>query len=274
MPADLRPLSLGELLDRTFFLYRKNFLLFVGIVALPHLGLMAVQFANLVMRSQRVVVGFSLQGILWTAAIYLIMFGVAGVSQGATSVAVSKLHLGNRVSIGESFAGIKNKVFYLWALVVLQFLGVMVGIVLLIIPGIILGLMWMLTVQVAAIEDGGFFNSFARSAALTKGHRGRGFVICLIFVAVLYAATLLWAIPMGIFVVLAARGGHGAQPLWFLIAAPIGSFFSQCLAGPLMTIGLSLFYYDERVRKEAFDLQHMMTTLDDVPSNTLPAAGV
>ena len=28
---DLRPLSLGELLDRTFFLYRRHFLLFVGI---------------------------------------------------------------------------------------------------------------------------------------------------------------------------------------------------------------------------------------------------
>jgi hypothetical protein len=27
---DLRPLSLGELLDRTFFLYRRHFLLFVG----------------------------------------------------------------------------------------------------------------------------------------------------------------------------------------------------------------------------------------------------
>ncbi len=33
---DLRPLSLGELLDRTFFLYRRNFLLFVGIAAIPY----------------------------------------------------------------------------------------------------------------------------------------------------------------------------------------------------------------------------------------------
>ena len=29
---DLRPLSLGEILDRTFSIYRKNFLLFAGIV--------------------------------------------------------------------------------------------------------------------------------------------------------------------------------------------------------------------------------------------------
>jgi hypothetical protein len=30
---DLRPLSLGEILDRTFTLYRRNFLLFFGITA-------------------------------------------------------------------------------------------------------------------------------------------------------------------------------------------------------------------------------------------------
>src|SRR6266853_668038 len=37
---DLRPLSLGELLDRTFFLYRQHFLLFIGIAAMPYLILL------------------------------------------------------------------------------------------------------------------------------------------------------------------------------------------------------------------------------------------
>jgi len=40
---------------------------------------------------------------------------------------------------------------------------------------------------------------------------------------------------------------------------PIGTFLTQCLVGPLMTIGTSLIYYDQRVRREAFDLQHMMS---------------
>src|SRR6202051_3258887 len=34
---DLRPLSLGELLDRSFFLYRRHFILFAGISAIPYL---------------------------------------------------------------------------------------------------------------------------------------------------------------------------------------------------------------------------------------------
>ncbi len=40
---DLRPLSLGELLDRTFFLYRRHFLLFVGIAAIPYSIFFVVQ---------------------------------------------------------------------------------------------------------------------------------------------------------------------------------------------------------------------------------------
>jgi hypothetical protein len=41
--------------------------------------------------------------------------------------------------------------------------------------------------------------------------------------------------------------------------------------GPLVTIAFSLVYYDERVRKEAFDLQLMMTTLDVPGLQVAPA---
>ena len=43
MAHTLRPLSLGQLLDETFNLYRRNFLLFVGISAVPNLVLLLVQ---------------------------------------------------------------------------------------------------------------------------------------------------------------------------------------------------------------------------------------
>jgi len=49
------------------------------------------------------------------------------------------------------------------------------------------------------------------------------------------------------------------------------SFISECLVGPLATIAFSLIYYDERVRKEAFDLQLMMMTLDAQPLAASPA---
>lgn len=54
---------------------------------------------------------------------------------------------------------------------------------------------------------------------------------------------------------------HHAAVGW-QVASLVATFLVVCLAGPLGTIAFSLVYFDERVRKEAFDLQVMMTALD------------
>lgn len=272
MPADLRPLSLGELLDRSFFLYRKYFLLFAGITALPHLVLLAFQLVGVGVQRE---FGNGIT-LLWTLATYALTLGVTAASQGATVIAVSHVHLERPTSIAESFAGIKGRIFYLALIMIGYSIGIGVGFVLLIVPGVILGLMWALTIPVAVIEDTGLGDSLSRSAELTKGARGRVFVIYVLFVVLIWAIYMAWMFPVMLVVGLAARSHQVVGiPLWAQIALPVGSFFSQCLAGPLMTIGLSLLYYDQRVRKEAFDLQHMMATLDGTPlAGAAPAVGV
>ncbi len=42
MTATLRPMSLGEILDRTFQIYRSRFLVFVGIAALPAVAMFLI----------------------------------------------------------------------------------------------------------------------------------------------------------------------------------------------------------------------------------------
>ena len=44
--VDLRPMSLGEVLDRTFTTYREHFLLFAGITALPYLLTLLFNFGS------------------------------------------------------------------------------------------------------------------------------------------------------------------------------------------------------------------------------------
>jgi hypothetical protein len=274
MASDLRPLSLGELLDRSFFLYRKNFLLFAGIVALPHLVLLAFQFLGVGLQTTRVLTG-PLASISWTLAVLIVSLGVGAASQGATVIAVSHVHLGHPTSITDSFAGIKGRILYLALIMIGYWIGIGVGLALLIVPGIILALMWALTIPVAVIEDKGLRDAVSRSAELTKGHRGRVFVIGLLFLVIWYAVYMVWEVPILAAVGIMARNHRmTAIPLWTQLALPVGSFLSQCLAGPLMTIGFSLLYYDERVRKEAFDLQLMMSTLDGAQSEVAPALGV
>src|SRR5690348_18444360 len=55
VPLRLRPLEIGDLLDETFRMYRRHFLLFAGIsviLAVPSAGLFALGFGALAATSQ------------------------------------------------------------------------------------------------------------------------------------------------------------------------------------------------------------------------------
>jgi hypothetical protein len=56
---------------------------------------------------------------------------------------------------------------------------------------------------------------------------------------------------------------------------------AQSLAAPVFSIALSLFYYDQRIRKEGFDIERMMETAgmnlaatSDVDFGSVAQAGV
>jgi hypothetical protein len=259
----LRPLGLGELLDRSFFLYRKHFLLFVGIVAFPHLVLLTFQLMGVVV-FPKVVPGMVWLSTLWGLASVVVYLAVVAVSQGATVLAVSKVHLDRKTSLGESFAGMKGRILEICLIMIGLGIGVGMGFVLFIIPGIILLLIWSLTIPIAVLEETGLRDSVARSAALTKGSRGRILAIFFLFFVLTYIVYILWEIPLFAILGIFIRSQHAAVtfPFWARLVFPIGGFLSQVLVAPLLTIALSLVYYDQRVRKEAFDLQLMMSQLD------------
>ena len=52
--------------------------------------------------------------------------------------------------------------------------------------------------------------------------------------------------------------------LWTVLGQ-VGSLLGGILVAPVHTIGFALFYYDLRVRKEAFDLQMMMQAIGADP---------
>lgn len=87
------------------------------------------------------------------------------------------------------------------ALILLQIVvGILVGIglVLLIVPGVILALMWIVSVPSMVVEGKGVFESMTRSSDLTRGNRMRilaiGIAVLLIYIAVFVVAALFAAI--------------------------------------------------------------------------------
>jgi uncharacterized membrane protein len=138
-------------------------------------------------------------------------------------------------------------------------LGVGAGLIALIVPGVLLALMWSLAVPVKVLEDKSATDAMSRSADLTKGDRGRIFVVWLLFIVLSIGISMLIQLPIRY---VAGVTSRTALHRGWQVASLTATFISQCLVGPLATIAFSLVYYDERVRKEAFDLQLMMTTID------------
>jgi hypothetical protein len=304
----LRPMSTGELMDRTLVLYKRNFKLFVGIASLGPatyllFQLLTIGSASVQAQSTNRINPFSATslGFGFLAGFLVMMAGIA-LAHGATVRAVAAVHLGRPTTIMEAYRSLKGRLWriigvfvcmgllaFLAAfgaimlvmiiIVMLRFLSItdpgragqvfamLLGFGTILIVGISAMVVWVryaLAIACCVVEDLGVIKSIKRSAALSKGSRFRIFLIYIVFVLL---SAILGAALGGL------AGGAGSlipNMTVRLIIIYLAGFVAGILTGPLATIGIAIVYYDERVRKEAFDLQFMMSSLD----STAPSAAV
>jgi len=275
MPASLRPLSTGELLDKTFTLYRRNFPLFFGIAALAQLlpfivliGMLSIFRSANTQQTARTAATVAISGFLTLFAYLAASVIAAGINQAATTFAVSSLYLEEPVSIKSAYAKVKGLVGRSVNVIVSVGIRVVGGFMLFIIPGIIMLRRYSLSVPAAVLENLKTRPALKRSKQLSEGSGGR---ILLVYVLIL---ALIWAVALGagwvlglIFSPETLRHSFAAQ-----IVQQFSSFLVGAAVGPVMTIAFSLLYYDQRVRKEAFDIEHMMKTLQSAGSTVSASA--
>ncbi len=128
--VELRPLRLGELLDHTFTYYRKHFLLFVGIMALPQVLIVAVNLGMLPFRARRfgapvpgqpvpisspahiqsMLAAFLIGSVLAMLA-YVLVYCIA---LGASTIALSEVHLGRTTTIAGAYRKLRGKIWRLF----------------------------------------------------------------------------------------------------------------------------------------------------------------
>jgi hypothetical protein len=276
---DLRPLSLGEILDRTFSIYRRHFLLFVGIAVIPQLLTLALGLAQiLLLRTPTPVIPRSGEfqsvppsGLMAFGVVGFIIAIIARVvaylfAQGGTIFAVSDLYLGRPTTIGTSLSRMWGQLLNLLGVMILSTLAMAGGFILLVIPGIYVACRLITCVPAALLEDLGPREALSRSFALTRDFAGRAFLIYLLYIIMLYAAMFLFAIPFGVMVATFAKDPNMMRPSMALLQ--VGNFIAQVLVSPFLLIATSVFYYDLRVRKEAFDLQLMMNPTGNLPAGS------
>ena len=266
MANELRPLNLGELLDRTFTLYRNHFLLFVGITGLAQLFVVAGQTVF-----GAVLAGAGLAGP-GTAGIALAIVGGAGglflivlsfvanaVAQAATVFAVSAVYLDRPIGVREAYQQVKGKVGRIMNVIISTGIRIALGTLACVVPGIFLMLSYAVAVQSVVLEPLSASDAIKRSSALTEGRRGEIFVIFFLFWVI--SATVGGALTFPLTLMALPYAKTGA-PWWLESLQVLAQFASATLVAPVLTIAMSLVYYDQRVRKEAFDLQLMLASVE------------
>jgi hypothetical protein len=124
-----------------------------------------------------------------------------------------------------------------------------------------LGLRYSVSVPVLMLENRGALDSIRRSIQLTKGRRWQIFVAFLLAAIMSYVGVIIFQVPFLIPLMIAMI--HNTRlPAWLAFLTAVSAAVGGSITGPISMIVLVLCYYDARIRKEAFDLQFMMSALD------------
>jgi hypothetical protein len=300
MALDLRPLTLAELLDRSFSTYKHHVWLFVGIMAVPaafalvySILLQLLQFSNgpLPVKMTADEAFRRILPMMIAAGLFAVIYmAVYAFALGATTIAVAHLFKNETIGVADTYRAVRPQGWRLILLLVWVSVRLMLAwIGLTIIAGLLAALVGLISpilsalvfvlgmavsfvaialfairygvcVPAAVLENLGPSAALRRSVDLTQGHRGRIFLVLLCAIVITYATG---ALLQGPFMVGAIVAGPGTVTSLVLnvIGAVLGTAGST-FSGPIMIIGLALAYYDLRIRKEALDLQMMLDAID------------
>jgi hypothetical protein len=254
------------ILDRSFGLYAQNFSLMFGITAVFNLPLIVLSALPLLTASR----GRTFQAtalLLGGLVSFIALLVIQPLVTGAVTKAVSDKYIGNPATAA---ASLKEAWGCVGTLLLTEFVAgliIILGLMLLLVPGILWMLSYSLIAPVVIIEAAGRGQRQysltgqsgtvpvvmerseirRRSWDLVKGNRGRIFII----LAVIFVLNLLLN-----------AGGSSVASMFAdatsRTAGVIRTIFSdviQIVVTPLQTIAITLMYYDLRIRKEGFDLE-------------------
>jgi len=137
--------------------------------------------------------------------------------------------------------------------------------VLTLIYAVLMALRYAVAVPACVVENLKARKALRRSIELTKGARGRIFLLALLVFVIQFGLVLLTQV---VFLVLAFKQ-RGELAVWLRVMQQVVGFFTNTFIGPIYATGLTLFYYDQRVRKEGYDIEWMMQAAGLTPPEPL-----
>ncbi|MFN3583843.1 glycerophosphoryl diester phosphodiesterase membrane domain-containing protein [Phenylobacterium sp.] len=154
---------------------------------------------------------------------WLVGLVTSAILQGALTYAAIEDLSGRRASISGSLTVGLRAFLPLIGIAVLAFVGLFVGYLLLVVPGVILTCMWMVTVPAFIAERTTILGAFGRSAELTRGNRWRILGALLLWICAAFVVSLVIGFLGGVAAFITGGAGDPANPATVLTNAVTGS---------------------------------------------------
>lgn len=252
----LRPLSVGEMLDAGFRLFRHRFGTLVACVVVPVVPLTilgtiiiastdpdAFDVNATANDSGAAIAGFLISIFLQSAG--------AALAVAACFKAISAAYLGERASFGDSLAYALRRFIPLMVAYVVIVIITIPGFLLLIIPGIWLSVKMCMAFPAVIFERAGPFRSIGRSWKLTADNWWRVFGT----LVVVFLIAMVVNFALGAVLGIVAAGSDSISELAYAVLNTVITLLTYMLTYPLWAAVMTVIYYDLRVRNEGFDLQ-------------------
>ena len=240
-----RELGLGEVISKTFEVYRRDFakyfVLFavVGVIVqvVTTLAQQAFVLPTLPVNPtpQQFSSWFSAlfaAFLLLIAVIFVVNIVFSTIAEGSAVKLASEQITKGQVSLGASIRFAVSRLLSIWALSIIVGIIVVLGFIALILPGIILAIMFSLALPVLLIENKGVMESMGRSRQLVSHRWAKTFGTFLVLGIVVLIASLIFSAitaPLG-------------------IIGPVVNGILSALYQPLFPILMAVYYYSNLAR--------------------------
>jgi len=153
--------------------------------------------------------------------------------QGALAEAVADVRDGRSdLSVGETFRKAWPRVWTLAGAGILAGLGIALGLLLLVVPGVVLLVWWSALVPVIVLEQRGIGEAFTRSRELVRGHFWPVFRVVIGTIALLFAVSIVLSIAF--------------SPLNDTLSGLLQSLISNTLVTPFLAVAWTVTYFELR----------------------------
>jgi hypothetical protein len=266
-PVQLRPRGVGEILDAAFrlcFTHWRPLVTATLVVVVPVQILATVvlfsafpdnltteqAFLGPEVPAEDVGVFFAGQLVSSVLTMLMVLLAIA-----ACFKAVADAYLGSQPDWRASVRfAVKRLAPLLW-ISVLYLLGVFLGFVALIIPGIFLAIAWSLAYPAALVEDVRGAGALKRSFQLVRGRWWPVFGVQLV------GAILVTIIASIVQVVILAPVFFVDSLLALAVLSGLASIVGYAISTPLQAAVVAIVFFDQRVRKEGLDIELLAQSL-------------